>query len=299
MNNSLQKRIQDEVNRIIDEAADVKIVSNVPFDDMQLALLQELNYFSAVQTLYDEEVQKDPRKILYKTNQNFKKALVALCLTQVLINKRSKGYYTKEYFEENIDVKTVEKRTKQVNFGRCENEEIIGAINVEKAFDWILYCQGRGIDAFVAEKTDCRGLEGFVPGASKTYEFARFERLHNEEQRRKQAIEKERLQQEFKQSFMKELAVGLAQQQIENNSANVLDIVSSLFQKENYSNAIEKILDNHLLEKQQENLIDERVKVYDKVEQTREVSQKLLTDNSNNYANAFFQFVKQQNEHQR
>ena len=181
----------------------------------------------------------------------------------------------------------------------CENEEIIGAINVEKAFDWILYCQGRGIDAFVAEKTDCRGLEGFVPGASKTYEFARFERLHNEEQRRKQAIEKERLQQEFKQSFMKELAVGLAQQQIENNSANVLDIVSSLFQKENYSNAIEKILDNHLLEKQQENLIDERVKVYDKVEQTREVSQKLLTDNSNNYANAFFQFVKQQNEHQR
>ena len=120
MNNQLQLRIQNEVNKIIKNASDVEIVSNVAFNDVQLALLKELNYFAATQALQDDEVERDPRKILYKTNQNFKQSLVTLCLTQVLINKRSKGYYTKEYFEANIEVRTIEERVKQVNFGRCE-----------------------------------------------------------------------------------------------------------------------------------------------------------------------------------
>ncbi len=290
MNKSIQVRVQNEIDKIIKMASDVEIISNIPFNEMQLALLRELNYHAATQTLYDDEVERDPRKILYKTNQNLKKAVVALCLTQVLINKRSKGYYTKEYFEENIEVKTINVGLKQINFCRCEDDEILSAINEEKVFDWILYCQGRGINAFSQEKTDCRGVEGFVPGASSTYEFARFQNLHNEQQRRKNAIEKEKLQLEFKQTFMKELAAGLAKQQLEQNP-NVMELVASVFEKENYTDAINKLLDNHL--EQQKDVISEKITNFNNEPAN------LIEYHSNNYAENFVLFVNKQKQHQR
>lgn len=250
MQQNLQLKIENEIHKIVKKASDVEIVTDAPLDDIQITLLKELNNFSVSQTLYDEEVQKDPRKILYKTNQILKESLVALCLTQVMINKRSKGYYTKEYFDANIDVSTVADGVKKINFGKCESSEVLAAINEEKVFDWILYCQGRGIEAFVMEKTDCRGIEGFVPGGKQTYEFARFEKLSDEEKRRKQAIEKEALQLEFKQSFLRELAIGMAQKQIDN--PQILDIVKSIFEKENYMDAISNFLHNEPLEKTNE-----------------------------------------------
>ena len=247
MQQNLQVKIENEIHKIVKKASDVEIVTDVPLNDVQMTLLKELNNFSVSQTLYDEEVQRDPRKILYKTNQMLKESVVALCLTQVLINKRSKGYYTKEYFDANIDVSTVADGVKKINFGKCETSEVLAAINEEKVFDWILYCQGRGTEAFVMEKTDCRGVDGFVPGGPQTYEFARFEKLSDEEKRRKQAIEKEALQLEFKQSFLRELATGMAQKQIDN--PQVLDIVKSIFEKENYMDAIGNFLHNEPLEK--------------------------------------------------
>lgn len=296
MVNELQERVENEIAKIIKKASEVEIVSNVPFNQTQMALLRELNYFATTQTLYDEEVLRDPRKILYKTNQNFKTSLVSLCLTQVLINKRSKGYYTKEYFEHNIDVKTIDSGVKRVDFNHCEDSEVLAAINEEKVFDWILYCQGRGIEAFVAEKTNCRGLEGFVPGYSPEYEFSRFERLHDEAKKRKQAEEKEKLQQEFKTSFMKELAVGLAKQQIE-NSSNVIDLVSSLFEKENYNDAISKLLNNSLENDNKQddikdNFLDEKLL-------SREKSQKMIANYSNDLPDGFIQYVKAQKQKQR
>ena len=296
MENNLQIRVENEINNIIKKASEVEIISNIPFNETQISLLRELNYFAATQTLLDEEVLRDPRKILYKTNQNFKTALVSLCLTQVLINKRSKGYYTKEYFEKNIDVRTIDAGVKRVDFGNCEDSEVVSAINEEKVFDWILYCQGRGIEAFVAEKTDCRGLDGFVPGYSQEYEFSRFERIHSEAKRRKQSEEKERLQQEFKTSFMKELAAGLAKQQIE-NSSNVMELVSSLFEKENYNNAIAKLLNNSLENNYQlENVKDEYIK--DKP-LLQEKSQQMIANYSNDLSDGFIQYVKKQKQKQR
>ena len=280
MQQNLQVKIENEIHKIVRKASDVEFVTDVPLNDVQMALLKELNNFSVSQTLYDEEVQKDPRKILYKTNQMLKESLVALCLTQVLINKRSKGYYTKEYFDANIDVSTVAEGVKQINFGKCESSEVLAAINEEKVFDWILYCQGRGIEAFVMEKTDCRGVNGFVPGGHQTYEFARFEKLSDEEKRRKQAIEKEALQLEFKQSFLRELAAGMAQKQIDN--PQVLDIVKSIFEKENYMDAIGKFLHNEPLEQTNEFTIipNGRPKL-------------LTTQNSKEFTQEFLMYEKQ------
>ncbi|MBQ2811538.1 MAG: hypothetical protein IJF12_05150 [Alphaproteobacteria bacterium] len=280
MQQNLQLKIENEIHKIVKKASDVEIVTDEPLDDIQIVLLKELNNFSVSQTLYDEEVQKDPRKILYKTNQILKESLVALCLTQVMINKRSKGYYTKEYFDANIDVSTVADGVKKINFGKCESSEVLAAINEEKVFDWILYCQGRGIEAFVMEKTDCRGIEGFVPGGKQTYEFARFEKLSDEEKRRKQAIEKEALQLEFKQSFLRELAIGMAQKQIDN--PQILDIVKSIFEKENYMDAIGNFLHNEPLEKTNEfsSITNEK--------------QKLLTvQNSKDFAQEFLRYELQ------
>ena len=280
MQQNLQLKIENEIHKIVKKASDVEIVTDAPLDDIQITLLKELNNFSVSQTLYDEEVQKDPRKILYKTNQILKESLVALCLTQVMINKRSKGYYTKEYFDANIDVSTVADGVKKINFGKCESSEVLAAINEEKVFDWILYCQGRGIEAFVMEKTDCRGIEGFVPGGKQTYEFARFEKLSDEEKRRKQAIEKEALQLEFKQSFLRELAIGMAQKQIDN--PQILDIVKSIFEKENYMDAIGNFLHNEPLEKTNEfsSITNEK--------------QKLLTvQNSKDFAQEFLRYELQ------
>ncbi|MBE6451443.1 MAG: hypothetical protein E7016_05725 [Alphaproteobacteria bacterium] len=280
MQQNLQLKIENEIRKIVKKASDVEIVTDAPLDDIQITLLKELNNFSVSQTLYDEEVQKDPRKILYKTNQILKESLVALCLTQVMINKRSKGYYTKEYFDANIDVSTVADGVKKINFGKCESSEVLAAINEEKVFDWILYCQGRGIEAFVMEKTDCRGIEGFVPGGKQTYEFARFEKLSDEEKRRKQAIEKEALQLEFKQSFLRELAIGMAQKQIDN--PQILDIVKSIFEKENYMDAIGNFLHNEPLEKTNE------------FSAITNEKQKLLTvQNSKDFAQEFLRYELQ------
>ena len=280
MQQNLQLKIENEIHKIVKKASDVEIVTDAPLDDIQMTLLKELNNFSVSQTLYDEEVQKDPRKILYKTNQILKESLVALCLTQVMINKRSKGYYTKEYFDANIDVSTIADGVKKINFGKCESSEVLAAINEEKVFDWILYCQGRGIEAFVMEKTDCRGIEGFVPGGKQTYEFARFEKLSDEEKRRKQAIEKEALQLEFKQSFLRELATGMAQRQIDN--PQILDIVKSIFEKENYMDAIGNFLHNEPLEKTNE------------FSAITNEKQKLLTvQNSKDFAQEFLRYELQ------
>ena len=249
MVNDLQVRIENEIKKIVDKASNVNIITDMPFDNVQIILLEELNDLSVNQALQDEEVQKDPRKLLYKTNQNLKQSLVSLCLTQALVNKRSKGFYTKEYLETNIHVTTTEDgKSKKIEFGNCEEKEVLAAINEEMVFDYILYSQGRGIDAFSMEKTDCRGVSAFTPGGNQTYEFARFEKLYHEEKARKLAIEKEKLQLAFKETFLRELAVGMAQQQLATNQ-NIGQLVSSIFEKESYLEAINQILDNSLADK--------------------------------------------------
>lgn len=289
MVNDLQVRIGNEIKKIVDKASNVNIVSDMPFDDTQIILLEELNNLSVQQALADDEVQKDPRKLLYKTNQNFKKALVSLCLTQALVNKRSKGFYTKEYFEENIHVSTTENGNyKNVEFGNCEEKEILSAINEEMVFDYVLYSQGRGIEAFSMEKTDCRGVSAFTPGGNQTYEFARFEKLYHEEKVRKLAEEKEKLQLAFKETFLRELAVGMAQQQLSSNQ-NIGQLVSSIFEKESYLEAINQILDNSLADK----IVDEKKP---QIMKDKTVKQNLLVAPDKDYTQEFIRYVEHKRE---
>ena len=95
---------------------------------------------------------------------------------------------------------------------------------------------------------------------------------------------------------MKELAAGLAKQQIE-NSSNVMELVSSLFEKENYNNAIAKLLNNSLENNYQlENVKDDYIN--DKL-LLQEKSQQMIANYSNDLSDGFIQYVKKQKQKQR
>ena len=285
MENELQVRIENEIRKIMDRASNVDIYTDIPFNDVQLTLLKELNYLSVNQTMYDEEAQRDPRTIFYKTNNNLKKALVSLCLTQALVNKRSKGFYTKEYFEANINVTTIEEgNAKKIEFGKCEEKEILAAINEEMVFDYVLYTQGRGIEAFSMEKTNCRGLPNFTPGGNQTYEFARFEKLYHEEKTKRLTEEKEKLQLAFKETFLRELAVGMAQQQLEKNE-NIGQLVNAIFEKESYLEAIDQILNNSLSNQ----IADEKQQ---KLQQNQSIKNNLIEYRDNDYTKEFIAYIE-------
>ena len=94
--NNIDEIIRSEIQKIVDKVAERKINTNIFLSSRQLDVLSQLSYFSTHRILNDIEVEKDPRKIAYKSNQEIKTALVALCLTIALINHRSKSKYNKE-----------------------------------------------------------------------------------------------------------------------------------------------------------------------------------------------------------
>ena len=107
--NAKEDIIKNEIQKIVDKIAEREITSNVFLSPRQLDILSQLNNFSTNKILGDPEVEKDPRKIAYKTNEELRFALIALCLSIALTDHRSKSKYTKEYFANNIYVKSQNK----------------------------------------------------------------------------------------------------------------------------------------------------------------------------------------------
>ena len=111
-----QQLVNEAVNKIVEKACNQQIQSDIAFDEEQLELLHQLNIFSVKQILDDLEVKRDPRKISYMANQEMKTALVALCLSRSLMNPRAPKSYNKEYFEENINIETIDGNIKNITF---------------------------------------------------------------------------------------------------------------------------------------------------------------------------------------
>lgn len=239
-NETLEQKLCD----IINKAIEVEFESNVKFTYKQLDLLQELNTFCATQVANDPEVLRDPKKIIYKTNQEMHLALTALCLSQALIDSHSRKSENKEFFLENISVSSSDEGTKILNFGLISPERAQAAVNEEFIYDWIIYRDkdGRGISALMDHKTHLNRLTDYLRGGDPLYEFARFQRKYAEQKYLKEDHAKESAQEAFRNTMVQAVAAEITKQQLLEGK-NPLDLVNLLFSTENFEEAIHKL--NH------------------------------------------------------
>jgi hypothetical protein len=100
---------------------------------------------------------------MYKSNEELKTALIAILLSRVLTNHRSKQKYNKEFFENNINIYTDTNGIKNIIFNQIDENEVDKSINHEIIFDWMIFRdkEGRGIHALIDEKTFNCGLDDF------------------------------------------------------------------------------------------------------------------------------------------
>ncbi len=247
--------IEQKLLNIISKAVDVEFLSDVDLSVKQLELLKDLNVFCANQVLDDVEVVRDPKKLIYKTNQELKHALIAICLARSLVNPKTRNYENREYFEENISICSSDDGYKTVCFGAINPSEVNAAIYSEIVHDWLIYRDkhGRGINALMDEKTHLDLLDNFLRGGDPLYEFARFERKFSERRFKKEDQAKESAQEAFRNVMVQAVASEIAKQQLA-AGANPMDLVNLLFSAKDYDKAIKElskplnVSDNKLLE---------------------------------------------------
>lgn len=229
----------DVLVNIIDKALNARIESSIDFSFKQLDLIKELNIFCVNQVLNDVEVLRDPRKIIYRTNQELHFALVALALSRTLVNPLSKKSYNKEFLETNISIATGNYKNKIIHYGEIDEEEASAYIYPEIVYDWMLYRDkhGRGINALMDTKTHLNRIESYQRGGDPQYEFARFERQYAEQKCRKESQEKASAQQTFRNAIAHTFATEIAKKQIIEGK-DPMEFMNMLFASEDYNQSI-------------------------------------------------------------
>ena len=238
-----EKIIKNEIQKIVDKIAGRKIETNVLLTPRQLNIISQLNEFSTNKILSDDEVEKDPRKIAYKANQELETALIALCLSTVIMNHRSKNKYTKEFFEGNIFVETTDNDTIYIKFENIEDKIVDNAINPELIFDWMVYRddEGRGIFALINEKVcDIDDLKDYNTGGDPVYEFARFQKNYHIYIKTKETKSKESAQEAFRNAVAQQVAAHITAQQLLEGK-DPMEFVNMLFGKPDFVNSINEI----------------------------------------------------------
>lgn len=225
-NQKLQKIIQGFIKRAIE----IEIISEVPLSAEQLDALQDLNAYCVNQVLSDPEVAFDPRKINYKANQEFKMALLAMCLAQSMVNPSRRHKENKEFFDENICIYMNDAGQKVIGFGNILPENVSDAIFEEIVEDWKIYHdkEGFGIKALIDDKTNLVGLDNYNRGGDPIYEFARFRRKYTEKERFKEERRRESAQEAFRNAMVQTLALDVAKQQLL-EGRNPLELLDQLF----------------------------------------------------------------------
>jgi len=220
---------QDDVQNLINQAFTCTIFTKVELDDDQMAALQNLNEYCVNLVLQTPEVARKPLKIMYKTNEEIKIALVAICLSHALTNPRRKMFENKQFFEKNINIYNNKDNTKDIDFGNIDPQNVIEAINWDIIEDWKLYRDREygGIKALVDEKTHLTGLDGFRRGGDPLYEFARFHRKFTEKENKIAEEGQIEAQNAFRNAVMQSVASEVAKQQLLEGK-NPMDIINSL-----------------------------------------------------------------------
>lgn len=229
---------------IISRAIDVSIDSNVPLEDEHIDILHSLNEYSVNHVLSDPEIIRDPRKILYKANEELKTCLIAICLSQSLTNPLRKHRETKEFFINNIGITVNDNNVKYFSFGEIEPENVLEAINWDIAEDWKIFRdrEGAGIISLINEKTNLTGLDNYKSGGDILYEFARFQRKFTEKERKKEERARESAQEAFRNAIVQSMATELAKQQLLEGK-NPMELVELMFSPSSNRRDIRRLAD--------------------------------------------------------
>ena len=94
-----ETKTEKDIQELIDLAFSAVVQTSVELEDDQLDALENLNQYCVNAALHNPEVIKKPLKVVYKTNEGLKEALVAICLAYSLINPRRKLRENKEFFD--------------------------------------------------------------------------------------------------------------------------------------------------------------------------------------------------------
>lgn len=224
---------EEDRQNLVELALSSTVFSQVPLDEEQLAALQNLNEYCVHIALQNPEVAKNPLKIAYKTNEEFKMALVAFCLAYSLINPRRRSVEDKDFFDKNIAIYQRPDNVKEISFGNIDQQSVVEAINWEIVEDWKLYRDNErgGIKALVDEKTNLTGLENYKRGGNPLYEFARFHRKLMEKENKEARRSKIEAQNAFRNAVISSVASEAAKQQLAQGRSPI-DIINSLLKEE-------------------------------------------------------------------
>ncbi|MBR1648987.1 MAG: hypothetical protein IJ689_05245 [Alphaproteobacteria bacterium] len=224
---------EEDIQNLINQALSCVVISKVELDGDQLDALQNLNEYCVNLSLQTPEVAKRPLKVIYKSNEEFKTALVAFCLCHALTNPRRKLKENKEFFEKNITLYQLPGNLKQIDFGDIDADNVREAINWDIVEDWKIYRDNEcgGIKALVDEKTRLTGLEGYKRGGDPLYEFARFHRQFAEKENKIAEQSRIEAQNAFRSAVVQSVASEVAKQQLLEGK-NPMDIINSLLSQE-------------------------------------------------------------------
>ena len=223
---------KEDAQNLIDMALQCTVSSLVPLNQEQLDALQNLNEYCVHLALQNPEVVKHPLKIVYKSNEEFKMALVAFCLAYSLTNPRRKLVEDKDFFEKNIAIYHQSNNVKEISFGEIDQQLVIEAINWDIVEDWKLYRDSErdGIRALVEEKTNMLGLEDYKRGGNPLYEFARFHRKFMEKEKRAEYRSKQEMQNAYRNAVISSVTSEVAKQQLLEGKSPV-DIINALLKQ--------------------------------------------------------------------
>ena len=223
-------RVQKIIDQLINRAIEVSIVADVALNEEQLKALHGLNEYCVQQLLTNPEVLRDPRKIIYMSNQEMKTALTAICLAGNLINPMRKHREDLQFFIDNITVSIEEGNVKRIGFGQISAYDVQDAIYSDIIEDWKIYRdkEGQGIITLMDDKTNLVRLEGYKMGGNPLYEFARFHRKYTEKERRKEERGREEAQIAFRNEMARTIAHQVTQQQLLEGK-NPLELMEMLF----------------------------------------------------------------------
>nr|QJR98165.1 hypothetical protein PlAlph_1690 [uncultured Alphaproteobacteria bacterium] len=224
---------EEDIQNLINQALSCTVMSRIPLSGEQMDALQNLNEYCVNLALQMPEVAKKPLKVVYKSNEEFKIALMAFCLCQSLTNPRRKLRENKEFFEKNITIYHLPNNVKEIDFGEILPENVAEAINWEVLEDWKLYRDNEsgGIKALVDEKTRLTGLETYRRGGDPLYEFARFHRKFTEKENKIAEESRIQAQNSFRNAVIQSVTSEVAKQQLL-AGMNPMDIINTLLSQE-------------------------------------------------------------------